>query len=346
MNMEIIGKDILDRALQKFRENTGLTAEIIEMAARATNAGYIHDAIIKIKWKDLNYFFAVEVKNIITRATLGGAIQQFHLFKEKGMLVARYIPPQIADELKKMDIPFMDVTGNAYINEPPLLIFIKGNKPTDKYRLEQPVRTFRPAGLKVIFALLCNPGLENAPFREIANKAAVALGTVGWVMYDLRRTNYLMDLHPRNRRLIRKENLLNRWATVYPEQLRPKKMLGRFRADKQDWRKYAEIKDIKGLWGGELAANILTKYLKPQIYTIYAKLPIGRFLLKNKLKKDINGDIEILNIFWEFGLDRINNELVPPLLIYTDLLATGDARNIETARIIYEREITRLIGED
>jgi len=346
MNMKIIEKEILNEALQKFRENTGLTVEIIEIEARAINAGHIHDAIIKIKWKDLDYFFAVEVRNIIARATLGGAIQKFHLFKEKGMLVARYITPQMADELKKMDIPFIDVTGNAYINEPPLLIFIKGNKPTDKYRLEQPARTFRPAGLQVIFALLCNPGLETAPFREIANKAAVALGTVGWVMYDLRRTNYLVELHPRNRRLIRKENLLNRWAAAYPEQLRPKKMLGRFRADKKDWQKYAELKDIKGLWGGELAANILTKYLKPQIYTIYAKLPIGRFLLRNKLKKDVNGDIEILNIFWEFGLDRINNELVPPLLIYADLLATGDARNIETARIIYERELTGLIGKD
>jgi len=346
MNMKIIEKEILNEALQKFRENTGLTVEIIEIEARAINGRHIHDAIIKIKWKDLDYFFAVEIKNIIARATLGGAIQKFHLFKEKGMLVARYITPQMADELKKMDIPFIDVTGNAYINEPPLLIFIKGNKPTDKYRLEQPARTFRPAGLQVIFALLCNPGLETAPFREIANKAAVALGTVGWVMYDLRRTNYLVELHPRNRRLIRKENLLNRWAAAYPEQLRPKKMLGRFRADKKDWQKYAELKDIKGLWGGELAANILTKYLKPQIYTIYAKLPIGRFLLRNKLKKDVNGDIEILNIFWEFGLDRINNELVPPLLIYADLLATGDARNIETARIIYERELTGLIGKD
>lgn len=346
MNREILEKEILNGALQKFRENTGLTVEIIELKARAINADHIHDAIIKVKWKDLDYLFAVEVKNIIARATLGGAIQKFHLFKEKGMLVARYITPQMADELKKMDIPFIDITGNAYINEPPLLIFIKGNKPADKYRLEQPARTFRPAGLQVIFALLCNPGLETAPLREIAYKAAVALGTVGWVMYDLRRTNYLLDLYPRNRRLIRKENLLNRWATVYPEQLRPKKMLGRFRADKQDWRKYAELKAIKALWGGEFAANILTKYLKPQIYTIYAKPPIGRFLLKNRLKKDINGDIEILNIFWEFGLNRLNNELVPPLLIYADLLATGDARNIETARIIYEKELTRLIGED
>jgi hypothetical protein len=81
----------------------------------------------------LDYFFAVEVKNIITRTTLGGAIQKFHLFKEKGMLVARYITPQIADELKKMDIPFMDVTGNAYINEPPAGAYISTGRTTSYF---------------------------------------------------------------------------------------------------------------------------------------------------------------------------------------------------------------------
>ncbi|MEA2006141.1 MAG: type IV toxin-antitoxin system AbiEi family antitoxin [Acidobacteriota bacterium] len=346
MNREIKEKEILNEALRKFNENTGLTVEIIEIEPRAVNVGCIHDALIKIKWQDLDYFFAVKVKNNITRAALGGTIQQLHLFKEKGMLVTRYINPQIAGELKKMNIPFIDVAGNAYINEPPMLIFMTGNKPPDKYRLELPPRTFRPAGLQVIFALLCNPGLENAPLREIANKAVVALGTVGRVMYDLKRMNYLIEIHPRNRRLIRKENLLNRWVTAYPEQLRPKKMLGRFRADKKDWWKHIKLKDAKALLGGELAANILTKYLKPQIITIYAKPPIGRFLLKNKIKKDINGNIEILNVFWGFEHNGLYNELVPPLLIYADLLATGDARNIETARIIYERELTRLIRED
>jgi hypothetical protein len=29
--------------------------------------------------------------------------------------------------------------------------------------------------------------------------------------------------------------------------------------------------------------------------------------------------------------------LVPPLLVYADLLATGDARNLETAALIRER---------
>lgn len=339
-------KKVLNDALGEFRKNTGFVIDVVEFEGRALNVKYYHDAIVKIQWNDLDYYFAVEIKNIVTRAILGVVVKQLNLFQQKGMLVAKYINPRIADELKKMDIPFIDTAGNAYINEPPLFIYIKGNKPTDKDILEQPARTFRPTGLQVIFALLCNPGLENKPLREIAIKADVALGTVGWVMYDLRRMEYLIDTGPRNRRLVRKDNLLDRWVTAYPEQLRPKKMIGRFKADNPYWWENTDLKEINALWGGEVAANIMTEYLRPQIITVYAKQPIGRLLLKNKLKNDVNGDIEILKIFWKYEQDLLHNDLVPPLLIYADLMATGDTRNIETARMIYEKELSKYFRED
>jgi hypothetical protein len=38
--------------------------------------------------------------------------------------------------------------------------------------------------------------------------------------------------------------------------------------------------------------------------------------------------------------------LVPPLLIYADLMATGDARAIEAAEIIYDKYIARLVRKD
>lgn len=346
MIIESKEKIILNDALGEFRKNTGLAVDVVEFEGRTIDEKYRHDAIIKIQWDDLDNYFAAEIKNNVTRAILGVAVQQLNQFEQKGILVAKYINPRIADELKKMDVPFIDTVGNAYINEPPLFVYIKGNKLADKNILEQPTRTFRPTGLQVIFALLCNPGLENKPFREIATKADVALGTVGWVVYDLRRMGYIVDAGPRNRRLVRKENLLNKWIAVYPEQLRPKKMIGRFRADNHNWWENTDLKEIKAFWGGEVAGNVMTEYLKPQIITVYAKQPIGRFLLKNKLKNDVKGDIEILKIFWEFEQDRQQNELVPPLLVYTDLLATGDTRNIETARIIYEKELSKYFREN
>jgi len=38
--------------------------------------------------------------------------------------------------------------------------------------------------------------------------------------------------------------------------------------------------------------------------------------------------------------------MAPPLLVYADLMATGEQRNLETARMIYEKYIVQLIRED
>ena len=343
MKVKNTERDVLHIALEMFRKNTGLTLEIEPYPLQVT---YRPDAVIKIIWQNLKFLFEAEIKNNITRATLGGAVQRLNFFKEKGILIARYITPQIADELRKMNIPFMDAAGNAYINEPPLFIFLKGNKLIHDYHVNRPTRTFRPAGLQVLFALLCNPGLENAPYREIAKKADVALGTVGWIIDDLRRLNYLIETKIRKRKLTQKKDLLNRWVTAYPEQLRPKMIMGFYTADNLGWWKNAEIENFNVFWGGEVAAAWLTKYLKPQKITIYANQPISRFLMRNKIKKDPDGNIEILRVFWNFEVDWHKKKVVPPLLIYADLLATGDARNIETARMIYENELNRYIRED
>jgi hypothetical protein len=114
----------------------------------------------------------------------------------------------------------------------------------------------------------------------------------------------------------------------------------------RDWWKDINIKDFGAYWGGEVAAVFLTKYLRPEIFTIYTKEPIGKLVLKNRLKKDPEGNVEILNLFWNFKFNAVNDDLVHPVLIYADLMATGDHRNIETAGVIYDTEITRFIRED
>ena len=334
---------ILHGAIDMLRKNTGLTVEI---EPNPHVEDFVPDAVIRIAWQDLEYYFDAEIKNVINRATLGGAVRQLDLFKRKGILVTKYVTPQIADELKKMNIPFMDMAGNVYMNEPPLLIFIKGNKLAGANLTVVRTRAFRPAGLQVVFALLCNPGLEDAPFRKIAEKAKVALGTIGAVMRDLKKLNFLIDTPPGKRKMIRKRDILNRWITAYPEQLKPKQMIGVYQAENQDWWKRADVEGLNIFWGGEIAAAQLTEYLKPQKITLYTDKPVGKFLLKNKLKQDPYGNIEILRLFWNFEIEWTQKNLVPPLLIYTDLLATGDARNIETARIIYEKELDKFIGED
>ena len=93
------------------------------------------------------------------------------------------------------------------------------------------------------------------------------------------------------------------------------------------------------------AAAKLTNYLRPFIYTVYIGDRQGEFILKNQLTKDPKGKLVLMKKFWNFE----NNDypgLTHPILIYADLLATGDPRNIETAKIIYEKDIVRYIRED
>ena len=345
MKLGKIEKRILQEALEQFRKTTNLNIEVRVDDAAANRRP---NTIIRLTLDNLHFDFETEVKNTLTRGTVGAAIEQMRILPGKGIIITRYVTPQLADILKKADVPFIDTAGNAYINKQPLFLFIKGNRPVEKHRRERPTRAFQTRGLQVVFALLCNPGLERAPYREIAKLADVALGTVGWVINDLKKLGFLIDMGRRGRRLTQKEDLLRRWATAYPEMLRPKIFEGRYRAQDIDWWKHTEPPHRKAYWGGEIAAAEVTGYLKPEIVTVYTQdiRPIGDWLIMNRIRKAPEGNIEILHTFWDFKCNWGYTNLVHPILIYADLLATADARNIEAARMLYDQELTRFVRED
>lgn len=340
MHME---KNILNTALETFRNTTGLT---VEVEVEPILGEHRPDAVLHIDFEDTKLHFVVEVKKWLTYATIEMAIQQLEIYPYMGLLVTRYVTPQMGDFLKEMGVAFIDLAGNAHINVPPLFIHIAGKRLPDEHRPKPQTRAFQPTGLKVVFALLCKQHLINATYREIAETADVALGTVGWVIRDLKGAGHLIDLGKQGRRLIKKDKLLERWVTAYPEQLRPKLMEGTFRAEKGDWWQQTRLADQDFYWGGETAGARLTKYLKPQLTTIYTNQPIVEFLRKYKLRRHPEGDTEILKTFWNFKFDWQHEDLVHPIIIYADLLKTGDPRNIETAKLIYDQEIVRFIAED
>ncbi len=337
--------ELLKRALEKFNKITGIKINLI-CEEYVVTPNLRADAIVHFIEHGIDKEFVVEVKTKLTTAILGGAVMQLKRFPQKGLIITDYVNPNMAERLREMDIPFIDIAGNAYINEPPVFVYIKGERPVETYQKETQTRAFQTAGLKVLFTFLCQPELLNAPYREIAKAAKVALGTIEPVLNDLKKTGHLIDMGKRGRRLIEKKKLIDRWVIAYPERLRPKQVIGRYRIDDFNWWRGIIIQNFQAYWGGEIAAAKLTHYLKPEFATIYAREKTAHLLLENRLKKDINGNVEILNIFWDFKYDWQYPDLVPPLLIYADLLATTDARNIETAKIIYDQELVGLIRED
>ena len=265
------------------------------------------------------------------------------------VMIIPQVTADMADRLRDDDTQFMDTAGNCFINQPPLYLFIKGNKLQGVVKAPAVGRAFKQTGLRVLYALLCNPGLENETYRAIAAKTDVALGMVNWVLNELNELGYLVETgkgRARHIRLIGKEKLLDRWITGYAEQLRPKLLMGRYRGADGWWQK-AVLKPEKAQWGGEVAAGKLTEYLKPQTITVYVdKDNPEAVLIQNRLKKDPEGDVELLHRFWLPDTVVPHGDMVHPILVYADLMATGNQRNIETARILYDEHIAgRVKGE-
>jgi hypothetical protein len=52
-----------------------------------------------------------------------------------------------------------------------------------------------------------------------------------------------------------------------------------------------------------------------------------------------------LEAFWHPGLVENLTTIAPPLLIYADLMATADPRNLEAAKEVYDRFLEPLVHQ-
>jgi len=304
--------------------------------------------------------FAVEIKKWAQQANIGALIHQIKQLPETGLLVADYINPIMAENLREQQVQFIDGVGNAFINQPPVYVFVKGNRksePDYKPVKDGAKRAFEPKGLIVTYAFLCFPELVNKPYREIAEITGVAVGTVGWAIKALIAGGFIHDKGGKNgRHIINYQKLLDRWVEVWPEKLKPKYLTGEFLVDDPYWWKSVDIREYDGYWGGEIAASKYNNNLKPAVATVY--LPehtLSRFLRDARLRKvtrwsDDGATVLIYSPFWTAQLLQyyadIKAGLVHPILVYADLVATGDPRNLEVAKEIYEQYITQYFRED
>jgi hypothetical protein len=317
-------------------QQLGLGIEVVQLAPQLGAARA--DALIRVRYGDQEVLYAAEVKRGIRPATLGAVTQQLAHLGQPALLVTNYVTPPLADALKQRGIAFLDEAGNAYLNHPPLLIWVKGQRPKQKNGANPTTRTFNPGGLQVIFPLLCHPEWADRPYREIAKMAGVAHGTVGWVLAELPKLGFMAEVGGK-RRLLQPERLLRQWVEAYARTLRPRLLIGRFHTDQLDWHKTLDPGKYGYLLGGEAAAARLTEHLRPGTITLYGPKVEPRLILDQRLRPDPQGKVDILRRFWKFDDDH---PLLTPLpLIYADLVAIGDARCLETAKLIYGDIIAR-----
>jgi hypothetical protein len=297
-----------------------------------------YDAVVNINGHQFNGIARTEIR----KENEGFLINLHCPFEGKPcgfIFIAKYIAADTAKTLQELNINYLESSGNCYIKSDNFFLFISGQKNQRNKQKTNRAKAFQEAGIKLLFHLLSNPENLQLSYRELAELAGISTGSVSNIMAELENQHYI--LKTKKRRILKnKLELLERWTIAYHDVLRPRLFKKQMRFVKQP--SLSELCDSSSeiLLGGEPAAAILTNQLIPEQYTIYTNKNWQNLKDEVRLIPDENGKVEVLQQFWENECN--DNRIVPPLLIYADLMGSGFGRNIETAKIILENELQHI----
>lgn len=317
MALESLEHNPLFRGMWKFALTEGEDVEI--------NL-YAHDRMLKYKAETRQEVRARHLTQILEQAKMRNPM----------MLVAGKIYPDVKDALRENKIPYLEANGNISIQDGDLFIWVDSNKPVVLSKGKSN-RAFTKTGLKVVFHFLLNERFLNIPYREIAELSGTSLGNVTNVMNSLKEMGYVTDKGNGELKLANKRQLLDRWMTAYEHVLKPVMEIGTFRFindhDRETWRR-VPLENKKSLWGAEAGAHLLTGQLRPHNLVIYTNENRNEFLSHYRLIRDPNGYIKVYQKFWNY--DDYRSNVAPPILIYTDLMNSGDMKSMEAAARVYD----------
>jgi hypothetical protein len=254
------------------------------------------------------------------------------------LLVTSYLTPTLIDACRTLGINAIDVSGNAFLCEQKNIILVSGRPRATTIARARPGLWSRRS-LQVILALLVKPGLVNQGRRDIAEFAKVSTGTAQTTMQALLQRRDLIQRSDGSTAFADYDRLLDEWVTLYPSLLRPSLQLGRYRAAQPNWWSEMASPNSDWLFGGEPAAALVTHYLKPEMITVYSGRGLPKELItRARLRPDPTGNVEFLTAPVTLGpTPGLVDNVVYPTLVYADLVASGDSRNLETARMIRDQ---------
>ncbi len=324
---------IIETALANLKEHTGIKGKFLPPKGRQMGDGQVELVLLETKQR-----IAIEIKGEVKPYQLPDIIKQAQ--GKHFILVAQKLFGATKAALREKKINYLDMAGNIYYKHGVYMIQVDGNKTGDENKVTTN-RAFTKTGLKVVFYFLLDEGALNRPYRETALMTGVALGNIGLIVEGLKETGYILQLNERNCVLKNKKGLLDRWIAGFRETLKPKLHIANFKLPPDTTT--TTLKNRIGLgpgnaFGGEPAAEIITGYLRPEIYTLYTDLTKTDLAQNAKLIPDNNGKLHVFKKFWnkDYPL-TMDTHLAHPLLIYADLVITDDPRCIETAEMIYNK---------
>jgi hypothetical protein len=247
------------------------------------------------------------------------------------LVMAKYITPAAKNILKNSGINYIDSFGNAFIALNNLKMFIEKGDAKPVYNDYNQI--FTATGAKVLFHLLVNEKNINSNYRHLSYLSGVSLGSVSKLMHGLYKEGFAVKIKQRKFQLVKKEELLERWIVLLNEKILPAQKIGNFRFRDTNWKDVYLSTNTK--WAGEPAAALITKYLNPEKFTLFTFASKNEIISGMQMLPDPAGEITVYKPFWNAIEHEFDLPIVHPLIVYAQLVYSGNSRNKETADIIY-----------
>lgn len=334
---------LIAHALDELRKSTGIEGEIISKADHA-------DAQVSLQVAGRSLQYSCEVKAKIDRFVTLDDLKARSAVNRATLLICHPLTDAIAARCHELDIQFIDTAGNAYLDDQEgVLIYVTGRKSEKYAQFAAGKTTITPAALRVIFAFLADPSMLNAPYRDISTSVQVSIGAVGNVFDVLERRGFIGTAPGGNRIITSPEQLLSEWAVGYMNRLRPKLKRYRFTSPNPSELRWGWNPEFRlSAWGGEVAAEIITKHLNPATFTLYMDMDdtdaLPALVKRFRLQADPHGPIEVIQPFWNMEYFDKTFPTVPLHLVYADLLGTNDPRNLSVAKQISQEVFSHVQG--
>ncbi len=322
--------------IEEFFENLDFKMEI----EKFKDPDVPSDTVLKINGEIVYVNFKKEVRPHHIPNYLEIAQQQ----KPNQLLVgADYITPKSKEVLKANGVNYIDSYGNAFLGLKNVKIFIEKDNAKPVYNVYSEV--FTRAGGQILFHLLQNPELINANYEHLAAISCASLGSVSKTIKGLLKEGYAVKWDKEKKyQLVKRSELLEKWVALANEKILPSHKIGYYKFTTHERTK---IKDIDPLledcWGGEYGAKLITDYLNPENHSLFTNRDKLGLIRSFRMVPDNNGSISAYKSFWKpqsLPLIHVNGETAaPPLLIYAELIYTGNDRNLETAKLIFDEYI-------
>jgi hypothetical protein len=337
---DMIETDFLNQAIGKLKELPGvLDAGSKEFAISFLPRGLNAEITLRISSRAKPYVLHSVFKGSLDRSIIDRFIQEIKGSKlEEIMLVVPYVNPSLADYMNSQGLNFIDLAGNCRLAiGKSFYVFIKGKKlPGGSPYIPKA----RIAGYLVIFTFLADPSLLNEPVRFVAEKAGIGKSVVASRITSLAKDGFI-GRTTKGWRIIRYDDLLERWLIGYNEIIRRRIFNGSYKTRISDpEEREAKVEEsLKSYpdnwaWGETSAAWRMVKYYRGESTTLHLASIPPSLILKMEALPSAEGNLVFMRPLGPLSMQGTLEHVVHPLLVYTQLITSNDPRAMETAREI------------